>query len=87
MANLATRQLDSVSSLHLAKASSALPTTSRKGMLLVLPVPFRSVYGQLLFEAQACNGLEQWADNFGFVTVAGTDVRTSGSTGKNDRLA
>ncbi|XHX78359.1 MAG: glycosyltransferase [Stenomitos frigidus ULC029] len=36
----------------------------------MLPVPFRSVNGQLFFEAQACNGLEQWADNFGFVTVA-----------------
>ncbi|MBD2035402.1 glycosyltransferase [Leptolyngbya sp. FACHB-321] len=71
MANLATRQLDSVSSVTLAKASSALPKNSRKGMLLVLPVPFRSVNGQLLFEAQACNGLERWADSFDFVTVAG----------------
>jgi len=70
MANLATRQLDSARSIALAATSSALAQDSRKGMLLVLPVPFRSVNGQLFFEAQACNGLEQWADNFGFVTVA-----------------
>ncbi|PSB27033.1 glycosyltransferase [Stenomitos frigidus] len=70
MANLARPQLDgSVGSIGLAKDPSALET-SKKGMLLVLPVPFRSVDGQLFFEAQACNGLEQWADNFGFVTVA-----------------
>ncbi|MBC7971665.1 MAG: glycosyltransferase [Verrucomicrobia bacterium] len=50
--------------------STTSTQVSRKGMLLVLPVPFRSVDGRLLFEAQACNGLEQWADNFGFVTVA-----------------
>jgi hypothetical protein len=65
MANLATRPLDR------SIRSSALPKDSRKGMLLVLPVPFRSVNGQLFFEAQACNGLEQWADSFGFITVAG----------------
>lgn len=64
MANLVGHQSnDSVGSTALAKES-------RKGMLLVLPAPFRSVNGQLFFEAQACNGLEQWADNFGFVTVA-----------------
>lgn len=39
-------------------------------MLLVLPVPFRAVGNQLLFESQACNGLEQWADNFKSVIVA-----------------
>jgi glycosyltransferase involved in cell wall biosynthesis len=39
-------------------------------MLLVLPVPFRVYDGKLWFEAQACNGLERWADNFGQVTVA-----------------
>lgn len=40
-----------------------------KNLLLVLPVPFRVQGNQLLFESQACNGLEQWADNFGSVIV------------------
>lgn len=71
MTNLARHQLDdSIHSMDLAKESNASAKDSQKGMLLVLPVPFRSVDGQLFFEAQACNGLEQWADNFGFVTVA-----------------
>ncbi|MBW4691412.1 MAG: glycosyltransferase [Lyngbya sp. HA4199-MV5] len=64
MADLATHQVDD--SIH----STAATDASRKGMLLVLPVPLRLVGDRLLFEAQACNGLEQWADNFGFVTVA-----------------
>ncbi|MBW4470759.1 MAG: glycosyltransferase [Stenomitos rutilans HA7619-LM2] len=64
MANLATQQVDE--SIRLTAATN----TSQKGMLLVLPVPLRFVDGRLFFEAQACNGLEQWADNFGFVTVA-----------------
>ena len=33
-------------------------------MLLVLPVPFRRRGDALLFEAQACNGIAKWADNF-----------------------
>jgi glycosyltransferase involved in cell wall biosynthesis len=65
MANLAKDQFDG------AIRPPASTEAVRKGMLLVLPVPFRSADGRLLFEAQACNGLEQWADNFGFVTVAG----------------
>jgi glycosyltransferase involved in cell wall biosynthesis len=59
-----------------SKASSSfLPVaypfsnSAPKGMLLVLPVPFRVQGNQLLFESQACNGLEQWADNFGSVIV------------------
>jgi glycosyltransferase involved in cell wall biosynthesis len=70
MVDPAISQLDSVHSIASDEALSASSKDSRKGMLLVLPVPFRSVNGQLLFEAQACNGLEQWADSFGFVTVA-----------------
>jgi glycosyltransferase involved in cell wall biosynthesis len=42
----------------------------QQGMLLVLPVPFQICNGRLLFEAQACNGLERWADNFGKIIVA-----------------
>ena len=42
----------------------------QKGMLLVLPVPLRVKGNQLLFDSQACNGLEQWADNFESVIVA-----------------
>lgn len=42
----------------------------QKGMLLVLPVPFRAKGNQLFFESQACNGLEQWADNFESLIVA-----------------
>lgn len=64
MADLATHQVDESALL------TAAPHTLQKGMLLVLPVPLRLVDGRLFFEAQACNGLEQWADNFGFVTVA-----------------
>ncbi len=43
---------------------------NQKGMLLVLPVPFRSQGNQLFFELQACNGLEQWANNFESLIVA-----------------
>jgi glycosyltransferase involved in cell wall biosynthesis len=39
-------------------------------MLLVLPVPFRQAGDRLLFESQACNGLNRWADNFSRVVVA-----------------
>lgn len=46
------------------------PNPELQGMLLVLHVPFRQKEGRLLFELQACNGLERWADNFGSVTIA-----------------
>lgn len=39
-------------------------------MLLVLPVPFRSINGRLMVEAQAANGLDRWADSFDEVVVA-----------------
>ena len=40
-------------------------------LLIVLPVAFRSGHGTgLLFEKQACNGLEKWAANFKKVVVA-----------------
>lgn len=42
----------------------------RDGMLLVLPVPLRVEEDNIWFEAQACNGLERWADNFGKVLIA-----------------
>jgi hypothetical protein len=45
-------------------------SVQQKGMLLVLPVPLRVKGNQLLFDSQACNGLEQWADNFESVIVA-----------------
>jgi glycosyltransferase involved in cell wall biosynthesis len=38
-------------------------------MLLVLPAPFCIQDGKLMFELQACNGVEQWADHFGKVVV------------------
>ena len=38
-------------------------------MLLVLPTPFYRIEGKLVFESQACNGIEKWADHFGRVTV------------------
>jgi glycosyltransferase involved in cell wall biosynthesis len=59
-----------------SKASSSfLPVANpftnleQKELLLVLPVPFRVQENKLLFESQACNGLERWADNFGSVIV------------------
>lgn len=42
----------------------------RQGLLLVLPVPFRIQQGRLFLDAQACNGLARWADNFSRVIVA-----------------
>ncbi|HEY0796413.1 MAG TPA: glycosyltransferase [Acidisarcina sp.] len=39
-------------------------------MLLVLPVCFRLVNGNLLFEEQACNGLDRWAEHFTRLSVA-----------------
>ncbi len=56
-------------SLAPAEASSTVGL-SKDGMLLVLPVPFHIRAGQLLFDSQACNGLERWADNFDHITVA-----------------
>jgi glycosyltransferase involved in cell wall biosynthesis len=45
-----------------------LKTTS---LLLVLPVAFRlGENGELLFEKQACNGLERWLENFQSIVVA-----------------
>jgi glycosyltransferase involved in cell wall biosynthesis len=44
--------------------------TAQNGMLLVLPVPLRVKGNKILFEWQACNGLERWADNFGSLVVA-----------------
>lgn len=48
---------------------NSFANSEQKELLLVLPVPFRVKDNQLLFESQACNGLEQWADNFGSVIV------------------
>jgi glycosyltransferase involved in cell wall biosynthesis len=45
-------------------------SVQQKGMLLVLPVPLLVKGNQLFLESQACNGLEQWADNFESVIVA-----------------
>jgi glycosyltransferase involved in cell wall biosynthesis len=39
-------------------------------MLLVVPVPFLIRGGTTFFEAQACNGLRRWTDNFERVVVA-----------------
>ena len=45
--------------------------TTGDTLLLVLPVPFRrDEAGRLMFETQACNGLDRWADNFSRVIVA-----------------
>jgi len=41
----------------------------RSGMLLVLPAPFYRTQGKLVFESQACNGIERWADHFGKIIV------------------
>lgn len=46
----------------------------KKGMLLVLPVPFLIRDNQLFFESQACNGIERWADNFESVIVAAPTI-------------
>jgi glycosyltransferase involved in cell wall biosynthesis len=55
-----------------SNSSNSKPYESarQKQMLLIVPVPFRVKDNQLLFESQACNGLERWADNFGSVIVA-----------------
>lgn len=45
------------------------PELPRSGMLLVLPAPFYKTEGKLVFELQACNGIEKWADHFGKVIV------------------
>lgn len=39
-------------------------------LLLILPVPFRVQNQQIMFEEQACNGLQMWADNFDSLIVA-----------------
>jgi glycosyltransferase involved in cell wall biosynthesis len=45
-------------------------TAQQDSMLIVLPVPFRLIDGELLFEEQACNGLNRWAESFARVAVA-----------------
>lgn len=45
-------------------------THNDSSMLLVLPVPFRREGEVLLFEEQACNGLDRWAEHFSQITVA-----------------
>jgi glycosyltransferase involved in cell wall biosynthesis len=50
----------------LRQTGGAVP---RSGMLLVLPAPFWMQDGRLMFELQACNGVEKWADHFGKVVV------------------
>ena len=62
----------------LASKSQAV---QQKGMLLVLPVPFRVKGDRLFFEFQACNGLEQWADNFESVIVAAPIIPEAIATG------
>lgn len=47
---------------------------NQKGMLLVLPVPFRTQGKQLFVESQAGNGLERWADNFESLIVAAPTI-------------
>jgi glycosyltransferase involved in cell wall biosynthesis len=45
-------------------------TLCEDGLVLVLPVPFKKQPdGRLFWEAQATNGVDQWADNFSHVTV------------------
>jgi hypothetical protein len=61
--------------------STSLPTTAPKeSMLLVLPVPFWLKDGRLMFEEQACNGLNRWADNFAQVSVAAPTIPDSLAT-------
>ncbi len=43
---------------------------SNQSLLLVLPVPFLRKSDGLFLDAQACNGLNLWANNFDRVTVA-----------------
>jgi glycosyltransferase involved in cell wall biosynthesis len=57
----------------------------RRGMLLVLPAPFCRQEGRLLFELQACNGIEQWADHFGWVVVAAPMLLDAGGGQTIDR--
>jgi glycosyltransferase involved in cell wall biosynthesis len=64
---------DAILPCHMpARASNQYPLSGRsqESILLVLPVPFRRVADKLLFERQACNGLNRWADNFEKVVVA-----------------
>jgi serine acetyltransferase len=45
-------------------------SSASSSLLLVLPVPFRQKVDGLYFEQQACNGLENWLNNFESVVVA-----------------
>lgn len=42
----------------------------KKGILLVMPVPFRKIEGRIELEEQACNYLMWWTENFGRIIVA-----------------
>jgi hypothetical protein len=60
-------------------AAKDLPgdATVEDRMYLVLPVPFRVTDGQVLVEAQAGNGLDQWAENFSKVLVAAPVIQVA----------
>jgi glycosyltransferase involved in cell wall biosynthesis len=55
--------------LEASEHGKETPQAPRSGMLLVLPAPFWMQDGRLMFELQACNGVEKWADHFGKVVV------------------
>ncbi|MFB8787501.1 MAG: hypothetical protein U7123_01285 [Potamolinea sp.] len=57
---------------------------NQKGMLLVLPVPFRVKGNQLFVESQSGNGLERWADNFESIVVAAPTIPEA--LGEQDKM-
>lgn len=55
-------------------------------LLLVLPLRYRRVNGEVLFERQAANGLALWADHFSRVTVA-APVQPESGAGRGDNVS
>lgn len=60
----------------LAQTNQTSSDKSRE-LLLVLPVPFLIKNNQIFFEAQACNGLARWLDNFESLIVAAPQLPES----------
>jgi Glycosyl transferases group 1 len=71
LASIGLSDRDSVhgDQLDSSKPNDEQMSVPRSGMLLVLPAPFCMQDGKLMFEAQACNGVERWADHFSKVVV------------------
>ena len=80
-----TRATGDLAGVHDMTTCNSRPAEYESDLLLVLPVCFGQDHRGLLFESQACNGLECWLENFERIQVvcpviAGDQLRAATST-------